>query len=160
MVLNVCLTQKWDCGLRQIKKVQKSYLILSYLILLYIRVERNWNTQKLIRPIVRKDVCIYLLEHIFKKMGSTEIVVSSVRPFVRPSVSYFSGAIAPRELKFSTLVCCFTVVNSTVWDLGSVAKESGNLALTRTLSKKIHFYKHNSSSCGSNWTNEGSFEKS
>jgi hypothetical protein len=25
------------------------------------------------------------LEHIFKKMGSTEIVVSSVRPSVRPS---------------------------------------------------------------------------
>jgi hypothetical protein len=36
-------------------------------------------------------------EHIFKKMGSTEIVVSSVRP----SVSYFSAAIAPRELKLS-----------------------------------------------------------
>jgi hypothetical protein len=29
-------------------------------------------------------------------MGSTEIVVSSVCP----SVSYFSAAIAPRELKF------------------------------------------------------------
>jgi hypothetical protein len=42
------------------------------------------------------------LEHIFKKMGSTEIVVSSVRLPVRPSVSYFSAAIAPRELKFST----------------------------------------------------------
>jgi hypothetical protein len=26
------------------------------------------------------------LEHIFKKMGSTEIVMSSVRPSVRPSV--------------------------------------------------------------------------
>jgi hypothetical protein len=25
-------------------------------------------------------LCLYLLEHIFKKMGSTEIVVSSVRP--------------------------------------------------------------------------------
>jgi hypothetical protein len=47
-------------------------------------------------------------------MGSTEIVVSSVRPSVRlsvcpsvrpsarPSVSNFSDAIAPRELKFST----------------------------------------------------------
>jgi hypothetical protein len=33
------------------------------------------------------------LEHIFKKMGSTEIVVSSVCP----SVSYFSAAIAPRD---------------------------------------------------------------
>jgi hypothetical protein len=46
----------------------------------------------------------WLLEHIFKKIGSTEIVVSSVRPSVcpsiRPSVSYFSAAIAPRELKF------------------------------------------------------------
>jgi hypothetical protein len=40
------------------------------------------------------------LEHIFKKMGSTEIVMPSVRPSVRPSVSYFSAAIAPRELKF------------------------------------------------------------
>jgi hypothetical protein len=28
----------------------------------------------------------HLLEHIFKKMGSTEIVVSSVRPSVRLSV--------------------------------------------------------------------------
>jgi hypothetical protein len=37
--------------------------------------------------------------HMWKvKMGSTEIVVSSVRP----SVSYFSAAIAPRELNFST----------------------------------------------------------
>jgi hypothetical protein len=25
MVLDVCLSLKWDCGLRQIKKVQKSY---------------------------------------------------------------------------------------------------------------------------------------
>jgi hypothetical protein len=38
------------------------------------------------------------LEHIFKKMGSTEIVMSSVRPSVR----YFSAGIAPRELKFWT----------------------------------------------------------
>jgi hypothetical protein len=37
----------------------------------------------------------------FKKMDSTEIVVS-VRPSVCPSVSYFSAAFAPRELKFST----------------------------------------------------------
>jgi hypothetical protein len=44
-----------------------------------------------------KSIQLFLnlfLEHIFKKMGSTEIVVSSVRPSV----------------------CCFTVVNSTVWD--------------------------------------------
>jgi hypothetical protein len=44
----------------------------------------------------------WFLKHIFKKLGSTEIVVSSVRPSIRPSVSYFSAAIAPRELKFST----------------------------------------------------------
>jgi hypothetical protein len=50
-------------------------------------------------------------------MGSTEIVVSSVCL----SVSYFSAAIAPRELKFWTKVYCFTVVNSTVRNLGSVA---------------------------------------
>jgi hypothetical protein len=52
------------------------------------------------------DLVPLFLEHIFKKMGSTEIVVSSVRPSVclsvRQSVSYFSAAIAPRELKFST----------------------------------------------------------
>jgi hypothetical protein len=40
-----------------------------------------------------------LLEHILEKMGSTEIVMSSVRPSVRPSVRYFSAGIAPRELK-------------------------------------------------------------
>jgi hypothetical protein len=44
-------------------------------------------------------------EHILKKMGSTEIVMSSVRlsvcPSVRLSVTYFSaGIVAPRELKF------------------------------------------------------------
>jgi hypothetical protein len=33
-------------------------------------------------------------------MGSTEIVMSSVRPSVRQSVRYFSADIAPRELKF------------------------------------------------------------
>jgi hypothetical protein len=33
-------------------------------------------------------------------MGSTEIVMSSVRRSVRPSVTYFSAGIAPRELKF------------------------------------------------------------
>jgi hypothetical protein len=45
-----------------------------------------------------------LLEHIFKKMGSTEIVMSSVCPSIRlsvcPSVTYFSAGIAPRELTF------------------------------------------------------------
>jgi hypothetical protein len=40
------------------------------------------------------------LEHIFKKMGSTEIVMSSVCPSVCLSVTYFSASIAPRELKF------------------------------------------------------------
>jgi hypothetical protein len=35
--------------------------------------------------------------HFSKKMGSTEIVV---RPSDRPSVSYFSAAIAPRDLNF------------------------------------------------------------
>jgi hypothetical protein len=40
---------------------------------------------------------VIFLEHILKKMGSTEN-----RCVVRPSVSYFSAAIAPRELKFST----------------------------------------------------------
>jgi hypothetical protein len=38
----------------------------------------------------------FLLEHIFFKMGSTEIIMSSVRLSVR----YFSAGIAPRELKF------------------------------------------------------------
>jgi hypothetical protein len=33
----------------------------------------------------KKNDVIYFLEHIFKKMGSTEIVVSSVRPSVRLS---------------------------------------------------------------------------
>jgi hypothetical protein len=40
------------------------------------------------------------LEHIFKEMGSTEIVMSSVRLSLCLSVAYFSAGIAPRELKF------------------------------------------------------------
>jgi hypothetical protein len=71
----------------------------------------NWlKTKNMCSLFPRQHGISYLLEHIFKKMGSTEIVVSSVRPSVcpsvrpsvRPSVSYFSAAIAPRELKFST----------------------------------------------------------
>jgi hypothetical protein len=75
----------------------------------------NFGQSKFLRkfsnfPFSRFFLFFGLLEHIFKKMGSTEIVVSSVRPSVRPSVrlsvrpsvSYFSAAIAPRVLKFST----------------------------------------------------------
>jgi hypothetical protein len=47
----------------------------------------------------------------------------SVRLSFRPSVSYCSAAIAPRELKFSTLVCCFTVYRFGVRGLG--VRESG-----------------------------------
>jgi hypothetical protein len=50
------------------------------------------------------------------------------------------------------------VVNSTVWNFGSVAWESRNLALTRSLTKKKQFYKHNSSSYY-HWTYDGSFER-
>jgi hypothetical protein len=63
----------------------------------------------------------FLLEHIFKKMGSTEIVMSSVRLSVCPSVTYFSAVIAPRELKFSTEVRWCLRLNSTVQNFGSVA---------------------------------------
>jgi hypothetical protein len=38
MVLNLCLTLKWDCGLRKIKKVQKSYHIISSYHTIYILV--------------------------------------------------------------------------------------------------------------------------
>jgi hypothetical protein len=41
-------------------------------------------------------------------------------------VSYFSAAIAPRELKLWTKVCWFKVVNSKVWDLRVVGLESRN----------------------------------
>jgi hypothetical protein len=47
----------------------------------------------------------------------------------------------------------------TVLGLESVTLESRNLGLTRTLTKKIHFYKHYSSSCYQNWT-FGTFERS
>jgi hypothetical protein len=54
-------------------------------------------------------------------MGSTEIVVSSVRPSVcpsvRPSVSYFSAAIAPRELKYQhkSVALQWSIVRSGIW---------------------------------------------
>jgi hypothetical protein len=78
-------------------------------------------------------VSLDFLEHIFKKMGSTEIVVSSVRPSVLPSVrpsvrpsvlpsvclsvSYFSAAIAPRELKFQhkSVALLWSIVRSGIW---------------------------------------------
>jgi hypothetical protein len=49
---------------------------------------------------VTMEIGSTFLEYILKKMGSTEIVMSSVRLSVRPSVRYFSAGIAPRELKF------------------------------------------------------------
>jgi hypothetical protein len=52
------------------------------------------------------------------------------------------------------------VVNSTVCHFGSVAWESGNLTLTRTLTNKKQFYKHNSSSFYQNWTYDVSYERS
>jgi hypothetical protein len=65
-------------------------------------------------------VCFFgfLLEHIF---GKSALLKSLCRPSVRLSVSYFSAAMAPRGLKFSTKVYWFSVVNSKFLDLMSVA---------------------------------------
>jgi hypothetical protein len=44
-------------------------------------------------------IMVAFLEHILKKWA---LLKSFCRPSVRLSVSYFSAAIAPRELQFST----------------------------------------------------------
>jgi hypothetical protein len=69
-----------------------------YLTLRYIRnLENSKNGQMGNLP---QKMCLFL-EHIFNKMGSTEIVMSSVRLSARRYVR-FSAGIAPRELKFWT----------------------------------------------------------
>jgi hypothetical protein len=55
--------------------------------------------------IFQKSANFIILRAHFKKWA---LLKSLCRPSIRPSVSYFSAAIAPRELKFWTWVCYFT----------------------------------------------------
>jgi hypothetical protein len=111
---------------------------------------------------------ISLLEQIFKKMGSTEIVVSSVRPSVRPSVRLsVRPSVRPSPIsqpllhleswnfQHKSVALQWSIVRSGI--LGPWPRSPGIWPWPGPLPKKLHFYKHNSSSCGSNWTNEGSF---
>jgi hypothetical protein len=54
----------------------------------------------LYNSVASMQLLMHFFRAYFKKMSSTEIVMSSVRPSVCLSVGYSSAGIAPRELKF------------------------------------------------------------